>query len=330
MQLRVKRLLFTAAVALVLAVAVVGHSVGSGPRLDSFTADAPPAQAHERSAPKPTATREPTATSTPARASSWTSPPEMDGYFTETFTDTSDMSMTYYLHIPDGYVPFHSYPLVLLLHGVGEVASTTNTPQQNASVLLSQPYAQVWTSPSVQSNWPSFIVVPQVVSPNRWVNVPSGGSSYTLQPQPSDSLRAAMEIVSLLTKAFPGIDTHRIYITGISMGAFGVWDAIERWPTYFAAAMPLAGAGDPSRAAELIHLPVWDFHGSDDPIAPVSGSRDMYAAIQAAGGSSCYTEFAGAAHTIWMQVYGDRTVIAWLFAQGTPAANSPSIQHCSV
>jgi predicted peptidase len=99
-----------------------------------------------------------------------------------------------------------------------------------------------------------------------------------------------------------------------------VWDAIERWPDYFAAAVPVAGAGDPSHAAELAHVPIWDFHGADDTNVPVSGSRAMIQAIQSAGGSPRYTEFVGATHTIWMQVYGDSAMLEWLFAQSNPSA----------
>ena len=106
-----------------------------------------------------------------------------------------------------------------------------------------------------------------------------------------------------LQRHFTGIDANRLYITGISLGAFGTWDAIERWPNYFAAAVPVSGAGDPSKAAVLKSMPIWAFHGSEDPTVPVSGSRDMIAAIKAAGGHPRYTELAGAPHEIWPFVY---------------------------
>src|SRR6266480_5544053 len=115
---------------------------------------------------------------------------------------------------------------------------------------------------NVQEHWPSFIVVPQVVNSQRWVNVPASQGSYTLAAQPTDSLRMAKEIVDALQKQYLNIDSHRLYITGLSMGGYGTWDAIERWPGYFAAAAPLAGAGDPSKASRLVSLPIWAFHGS--------------------------------------------------------------------
>ena len=242
------------------------------------------------------------------------------GYSTFTYTDAGGMKMTYYLYIPDHYNPHMKYPLLLMLHGGGEVAKTNATPQQNSEVLLKQFYVQTWISSGIQEKWPSFILVPQVTAPNRWVNVPASTGSYTLAPQPSNSLRMAKEILDMLQLQYTGIDPTRLYVTGLSMGGYGTWEAVERWPNYFAAAVPLSGAGDPSQAALLVHQPIWAFHGAKDTTVPVSGSRDMIAAITAAGGHPLYTEYPNAGHGLWGpgQVYdpkADPAFFAWLFSQ---------------
>jgi predicted peptidase len=165
-------------------------------------------------------------------------------------------------------------------------------------------------------------VLPQVAAPNRFVDVPANGGSYTLAPQPNDTLRMSKEIVDTVQLMYHDIDANRLYITGLSMGGYGTWEAIERWPNYFAAAAPIAGAGDPSKAARLVNLPIWAFHGTEDPDVPVSGSRDMIQAIRAAGGNPRYTEYAGQGHGSWEIPY---TILgspsptpdffAWLYAQ---------------
>jgi predicted peptidase len=211
----------------------------------------------------------------------------------------------------------------LILHGGGEVAKPNATPQQNSKVLLTQFYVQTWISPTVQQQWPSFVLVPQVMSPNRWVNVPASTGSYTMAAQPSNSLRMAKAILDMLQQQYQGIDSHRLYITGLSMGGYGTWEAIERWPNYFAAAAPLSGAGDPSKAYLLVNQPIWAFHGAKDTVVPVSGSRDMIAAIRQAGGYPLYTEYLDAGHGLWGpgQVYdpaADPAFFAWFFAQQLP------------
>ena len=113
--------------------------------------------------------------------------------------------------------------------------------------------------------------------------------SYALATQPSASLQMAINIVQLVQRHYAGIDANRRYITGISMGGFGVWDAIERWPTAFAAAVPVSGAGSPALAS-CSSSAIWAFHGAEDISVPPSGSSTMMQTIRAAGGTACYTE----------------------------------------
>ena len=245
-------------------------------------------------------------------------------YATETFTAPDGQQMTYYLYVPANYSANEQYPLVLLLHGGGERSSSKKTAEQNRTLLLSQQYVKDWIAPNVQSHWPSFVVVPQVAGSARWVNVPASRGSYTMRPQPTASLQLAMDIVATVRQAYPSVDSDRMYVTGLSMGGYGVWDAIERWPSLFAAAVPLAGAGDPDRASVLVNLPIWDFHGTVDKTVPVSGSRQMIAAIRIDGGSPRYTEYPGQDHGIWNseRVYANPKLLRWLFSQTkAPAAH---------
>ncbi len=238
-----------------------------------------------------------------------TATPTYSGYTSHIFTDAQGNSLHYYLYVPQHYDPTQKYPLVLLLHGGGERSNPAKTAEQNEQVLLNDPYAKVWSAdynapgnPHIQQHWPSFVVVPQLSTGQYWVNVPINVSSYSQPAQPGVGLLVAKEILDALQKEYTGIDAHRLYVTGLSLGGFGTWDAIERWPSYFAAAVPIAGAGDPTKAALLKNVPIWAFHGSADTTVPVAGSRDMIAAIQAAGGHPRYTEFPGQGHETWVFV----------------------------
>lgn len=275
----------------------------------------------------------PGATSNP-RAAIDCQPAPANAYHSCVYHDALGMELTFYLFFPRDYNPHASYPLVLLLHGGGQRADLNNTDAENRDTLLDDPYTEVWgpgfdgpDSVDVQSRWPSFIVAPQLVFPNRWVDVPPGDGSHPLTPQPSESLRMAKEIVDALRGRYRSIDASRLYITGMSLGGYGTWDAIERWPNYFAAAAPICGAGDPSQAAKLAHLPIWAFHGADDPVVPVSGSRQMVAAIRAAGGHPRYTEYPDVGHGSWVYAYSiagkpspTPDLFPWLFAQRKPTA----------
>jgi hypothetical protein len=107
------------------------------------------------------------------------------------------------------------------------------------------------------------------------------------------------------------------------MGGMGAWDAIKWEPSLFAAAVPMSGYANPNTASIIKDIPIWAFHGSNDTIVPVSGTRNIINAIRAAGGNPNYTEVAGGGHVIWNPIYydGSHTLYAWLFAQhlATPA-----------
>ncbi|HJT57894.1 MAG TPA: prolyl oligopeptidase family serine peptidase [Ktedonobacteraceae bacterium] len=271
-----------------------------------------------------------TSTSTPTPTPSPAPPPMgADAFMTRVFTDSQGLSLKYYLYVPYNYTPMQRYPLVLLLHGGGERSNPAWPEAEQKAVLFVQSYAQVWTpgyslpySPRIQQRWPCFVVIPQLSYGQYWVDTPVGYGSYTQPAQPTPWLLMAKEILDALQKEYREIDPGRLYITGLSLGGYGVWDAIERWPNYFAAAIPIAGAGDPSKAAVLKNLPIWAFQGADDTVVPPSSSSDMVAAIEAAGGHPRYTEYTGAGHTIWDYVYGTSGtsqntpgVLPWLFSQ---------------
>lgn len=247
------------------------------------------------------------------------------------FTSAQYGQMFFYLYLPPtfqaarpGTTTGQRFPLVLLLHGGGEAARPFETLDWDAHRVLIQRYAHTWSSPAVQTRFPSVILIPQMMEgstdePN-WVGGPHTVDTYTYSPVPTPQIALVMAIMRAVQARYPQIDPHRRYITGVSVGAFGVWDIITRWPGYFAAAMPLAGAGDPSVARRLTSIPIWDFHGTDDPAVPVQASLDMLVAIRAAGGKPHFTEFRGAGHGIWNteRIYADPRVLGWLFEQRTP------------
>lgn len=258
--------------------------------------------------------------------------PPPDEYATCLFDDGSGDSLVFYLWIPKNDNPSIQYPSVLLLEGGGETYDPTKTPEENRDTLLNDPYAQVWgpgtpiipysPSPTVQQQYPSYVIIPQIKAGDRFVNVPGNTGPYTMTPEPSDSLRMTKELEDRLQQIYPNFDPNRRYITGLSMGGYGTWDAIARWPNYWAAAGPMCGGGDPSKAAELTKLPIWAFHALYDNIVPNAGTTDMIDAIRADGGSPKYTEPDTDDHGAWTwayQITGKPSTtpgfFAWLFAQ---------------
>ena len=167
------------------------------------------------------------------------------------------------------------------------------------------------------------MVYPQCPDEARWVEAPWAEGRYDLTQVPiSGPLSAALELLSAVEQEFT-IDPGRLLIGGLSMGGYGTWDAILRYPDRFAGALPICGGGDPAQAAAARPVPVWAFHGADDKVVPVSASREMVKALRKAGGRVRYTEYAGVGHNAWDRTFADHKALAWLLGQRRPV-RSPS------
>jgi predicted peptidase len=224
----------------------------------------------------------------------------VDDFEARSYTNGSH-TLPYRLFVPREYDPAQAYPLVLFLHGAGE-RGTDNWLQ-----LTGQTAPLVFVQPDNQTVWPCFMMAPQCPSNDFW-------SADWSSDEPSTSLRLTIEVVDALQQEF-SIDPGRLYVTGLSMGGFGSWDAITRYPGKFAAAVPIAGGGAVRLADQCAQTPIWNFHSDDDPVVPVAFSRDMIAAVRAAGGDPIYTEYTGYGHASWVPAYAEPDLLLWLFAQ---------------
>lgn len=220
--------------------------------------------------------------------------------------------LLYRWHEPRAIVPGRVYPLVVLFHGAGE-RGADNLAQltHGADEILS--YAQ-------KTGEEIFFIAGQVPCGERWVDTPWEQTSHTMPSSPTASMGAVLALIERTMKDFP-VDPARVYATGISMGGYGTWDAVQRRPDLFAAAIPICGGGDSACAAKIKDVPIWCFHGDQDTAVPTCRSRDMYKAIKAANGNVQYREYAGVGHNCWDATYRDETVLKWFFAQRkTPPA----------
>ncbi len=222
------------------------------------------------------------------------------------YSDASGNVLRYRLLKPVGFEPTEQYPLVVFLHGAGERGGDNSAQLKHGM--------SDFCDPDRRSRFPCYVLAPQCPTEQRWADVDWNQDSVRLPGSISVNLRLVLEVVDRMLED-AAIDKSRIYITGLSMGGYGTWDALYRRPDLFAAAMPICGGGDPITADKIKHVPVWCFHGDADRVVRVEFSRDMVAALKEAGGSPRYTEYAGVGHNSWSQTYANAEVYEWLFSQ---------------
>lgn len=219
---------------------------------------------------------------------------------------TENGSLPYRLLRPKGYDSTKRYPLVIFYHGAGERGDDNVKPLVHGM--------NDFASDDVMEKYPCFVIAPQCPEGDQWVDAPWSADSHKMREQPTKPMQLSLDLVTSLQAEF-SIDERRLYVTGLSMGGFGTWDALQRYPNRFAAAVPICGGGDPAFAKQLAHIPIWAFHGDADTAVKPIRSRDMINALKAAGGSPKYTEYPGVGHNSWAATYANRDLYAWLFAQ---------------
>jgi predicted peptidase len=220
------------------------------------------------------------------------------------------------VYVPSDYHPGSEWPVILFLHGAGEGGQDGLLPTE---------YQLGSAIRRNASAFPGLVVFPQL---------PRYQPLWT-----SADVEYALVVLAAVRRQF-SCDPRRLYLTGVSTGARAAWHALYRNPDLFAAALIVAGVvrprrpdgslvadsdpvvpeedGDPAPAlARKLQLPIWVFHGDDDPVFPVSDAREVTTALENAGVR--YTELAGFGHDVWDIAYYAPQVAAWLFSQSRPA-----------
>jgi predicted peptidase len=253
------------------------------------------------------------------------------------FKSSAGDEINYYLFTPAAAADkSRKLPMVLWLHGgVGSNGVGAPNVVQDAFYKDQQ-----------QDKHPCYVLRPVAIKGQNWVSPRGAGTGTHKQPaEPSPSMKAAMELTDKLVKEL-GVDESRLYVAGASMGGYGTWDLIERCPGKFAAAIPLCGGADPSKAEAIKGVPICIYHGDKDPYVPVKASREMFDALMKACGEQPtvqedaekivktskdgklrYVEIKGAGHNpAWDKSLADEAVIEWMFSYtlGGSAASQPA------
>jgi len=233
------------------------------------------------------------------------SPNPADEYEARTFS-ADGKTLNYRFLKPKDYDAAKKYPLVLFLHGAGERGSDNVAQLRHG--------ASLFIKPEVREKFPAFVVAPQCPTEQKWTDI-DWSSDTPVQPETvSESMGLTLAAIEALQREF-AIEADRLYVTGLSMGGYGTWDLITRFPEKWAAAAPICGGGDKDKAARAKDVPIWAFHGVDDPTVKLVRTTSMIDAIKAAGGNPLYSEYPYITHDSWTTAYGEPELLPWLFAQ---------------
>lgn len=216
--------------------------------------------------------------------------------------------LPFLLHKPIEQQENRLYPLVICLHDADGRGSDNTGRGSEAYMIL--------TDSLQQSKNPSYILIPQCPIAKKWVNCYWTSGNYDMSIlEITNELEIVNELIDDIVEKY-NIDRSRIYLTGQSMGSYGVWDLSVRKPNFFAAAIMISGGGDINTVVNLLELPMKMYNSEKDPLVPSRGAKSITQKFKEFKSHHfTYKEYEGAAHNIWHRVWRSEKIIEWMFSK---------------
>lgn len=238
---------------------------------------------------------------------------DLTAFEKRSFIGSSGDTLPYRILFPQDYDSSKKYPLLLFLHGAGERGHDNKKQLTHG--------AKLFLTPENRINFPALVVFPQCPANDYWssVTIDRTTSPYTLtfdytRPE-TQALGLAIQLVKQLI-AHERVDKKRVYITGLSMGGMGTFEAVYRYPKLFAAAAPICGGGDTHRySKQAAQVPFWIFHGDQDAVVGVSESQAMVEKLKSLKAQARYTEYKGVNHNSWDNAFAEPDFLKWIFTK---------------
>jgi predicted peptidase len=212
-------------------------------------------------------------------------PATNDGTFETTVTRR--VALPYRVYLPDGYSAAKSWPTILFLHGAGERGADLSWVERNGPPRVAR-----------ERGLPFIVIAPQLPAGETWH---------------ADALLALLDRLEGSLR----IDTTRVYLTGLSLGAYGAYETAIAAPTRFAALLAISGAGNPTEVCKLAKVPTWIVHGAKDDVIPADWGRTMAQRLERCQGDVRWQLEPDSGHDAWTKVYADTATYAWFLKHRT-------------
>lgn len=221
-------------------------------------------------------------------------------------------TLRYRILYPENYKKRKAYPLLVFLHGSGERG------RDNEAQLLHG--GNLFVKEDIRKHFPAIVIFPQCPSDSAWSRFRRIPNSAEREFLPNEEATVPQQLVKKLMDSLLDngiVDERRVYLGGLSLGGFGTYDLLTRYPDYFTAAFPICGAANiPAFLERSSHVPLWIFHGGADNVVPPTTDRELFKAMMTRGVKTVqYTEYPTAGHNSWDSAFAEPKLLPWLFMQ---------------
>ena len=210
-------------------------------------------------------------------------PPDTGGKHTAHVLGETDTPYGFYIYLPGGYEEGSGrYPVLVFLHGAGECGNSAEDAEALELVLIHGPPYLIHSAKWAPT-YPMLVVSPQTPD-EYWQTGKIDG------------------FIHCVVKNYRA-NGSRVYLTGLSMGADGVFTYLSETGdrSLVAAAVAICGEGSAAEARKA-RTPIWIFHGEQDDVVPLQTAVAMRAGFTNAP-EARLTVYPDVDHGSWYQTY---------------------------
>ncbi|HET8777503.1 MAG TPA: PHB depolymerase family esterase [Candidatus Limnocylindria bacterium] len=169
---------------------------------------------------------------------------------------TTGAPLGYLEYLPPGYGTVEPAPLLVFLHGAGEAGDGS---EESMALVDDLGVPQLISDGEWSDEQPFVVLAPQYAT--RYAEGECGFG---------EDLAA---FIDFAVEHYE-VDPKRVYLTGVSCGAIGVWDYLASYgDAVVAAVVPISGhamwALEKTGCEPLAEVPVWVLNAADDEVIPI-------------------------------------------------------------
>jgi fibronectin type 3 domain-containing protein len=181
------------------------------------------------------------------------------------------------------------YPVMLFLHGAGEVGCPSNNGVYNneKQLYLGGGLFRDFVN---QGLFDGFLLYPQMVNADGCWG--SWGTTTTA------NLATVIAIVDSMAK-YVRADIDRLLCNGLSGGGYGAWRIADAFPQRITKIIPSAAAGNTNNRTNFVHIPIWFATGGKDPDPSPAQADYALNRMKEIGADIRYTRYPDLGHAVW-------------------------------